>query len=392
MMAIAIPLPITPLRTKPACIRQATNIIPHLSHLQNLPTDLLLPILTYLPNPAPFLQTCRTTHSLSKDTYTRATWIHSQIPITTGVPAELLAFWIGLKRNILTEHVMRVLDSMGVGVVEELPTPQWEGWRMLGTLLALRGDEAVVKLAIRMGFIKYWRTFVQAAEGAGRRGVVGVVLDHLILHSAEEVKRGSGVLLNQEDGLDNGSSEEESDFVAKPTTERTSPHLTPPTPLSDPILQHYALRHSFVQNSSTLFHKTCTIIPQSSPAWSTIAPTLFTTASPKIITTLAGFITAGRVPTSLLLMSAKGAILTNERGLRNLEMLVMCGCVDLAGKEREAGTVLVRGAALEGDVVVLGVLFELGCIPDAGTLHNAKLSGCKKCVKMIEKWKLKTSS
>ncbi|KAJ3041876.1 hypothetical protein HDV00_008580 [Rhizophlyctis rosea] len=309
------------------------------SNLLNLPSDLLLPILSHLPSPIAFLTTCRTTYLLSKDPYVRATWIRSQVPSTPGVPSAILAFYVGVRHRILNAAVVNVLDNMESRVSGRTAQPpaHWDGWRMLSLMLALRGDAEILKLAIEEGLIKHWRTFIQSADGCGNKAVVAVALEHLISTSN----------------------------------------------LNDPILQHYALLHTVKSNSSALFQKTLTLIPETSPTWSTIPPTLFTIASPKLLVPLSAFLKQHPLIASTLVLAAKHQILSDISAFITLEYLSSTGAVDLRRTQKEAGKMLLRGAALEGDVTVVDRLVKLGAVVDDGCVKNAKVGGSRKCVKVL---------
>ncbi|KAJ3045811.1 hypothetical protein HK097_001109 [Rhizophlyctis rosea] len=356
------------------------------SALLVLPTDLILPIIAYLPNPRPLLTACRATHQLSADSYTRATWILTNLP-KTNVPKGLVAFWIATRHRIMNASVLHVLESMGAKVPSEtaLPSAEWDGWRMIGMVIAMRGDEEVLRLALDKELIRHWRTFIQAAYGAGNHKLVGTALEHLVDDAAKtsKVQRAE---VETDSSFDDSSDSESESIARKPVGKPVTPKPTSQNTFTDPILQHYALHHAISTDSPYLFHRICNLMPPTSQTWSTIAPFLFTNASSQIMQSLASFILSKRAPVTILLMSARNAFLSSEEALDSLSLLIRSGAVNLkTEQDREVGIMLLRSAALDGDVAVLEKLVSMGAVVVDELKESARLGGCKKCIKIVSK-------
>ncbi|KAJ3053695.1 hypothetical protein HK097_003621 [Rhizophlyctis rosea] len=358
------------------------------SSLMTLPTDVMLPILSYLTAPAALLSTCRATHRISKDPYTRAIWILSQLRSgNNDVPQGLVAFWVGIRHRIVTKEVMKVLESKGTFLEKDhngMPGKAWDGWRLIAMAVGVKGSEEVVKIAVEKGLIRDWKTFVQSAVGAGREGVVGRALEHQLDQESDATTDAS-----DSDSASSFSDSSDSENDTLPRKRILKPIKAIPSSRhsairSDPILQNYLLRHAISTNSSVLFHKACAQISPTSEVWSLISSYLFTTASPKILTTLASFMKVEHIPVAVLLMSARTTCLASSAALESLAVLVKLGAVDFKSDERDVGALLVRSAALDGAEGVVEAFVRMGVVVDKNTVESAKVGGSKKCVKILK--------
>ncbi|KAJ3033882.1 hypothetical protein HDV00_005686 [Rhizophlyctis rosea] len=351
----------------------------------SLPSDIIIPILSFVETPSALLITCRATHNIASDPYIRASWIISKLPASGDIPKGLVAFWIGVRHRIMNQRVMEVLGSMGVGcpLENELPKKEWNGWKMLAVALALRGNEEVVKMAGDMGLLRDMRMFVQTAAGCNNVEALGSAMDHLTLQDSSS--SGDSDVESASSFSDSSDSETDSTSPRKPLAKPRAKSAVsyPGSTLSDPVLHHHILQHAISTNSPVLFHKACSRIPATSQAWSTISPYLFTNATAPVITTLAEFIKADCIPAPALVLAAK-SVLTSSTALSNLNHLVQLGAVNFKGGEENIGRLLVRRLAMDGEAEVVEALVTMGCVADETALENAKLSGKRKCVKIVK--------
>ncbi|KAJ3276294.1 hypothetical protein HK104_003698 [Borealophlyctis nickersoniae] len=338
-----------------------------------LPPELLPTLLVHLPNPTPFLRTCRSLYAASKDPCIRAKWIKSQVNVA-GVAIGPSAFALAVRRRMCTANVIRSLTLLGCPVPsrtagENVPAKNWQGWSMIDTMLALRGDEECVAVAAGLGLVTRWDRLVEVAIGAGNWAAVAGSISWLVNQGDCEQQQ------VESDKSDSGESDGEEGDKKAPLKAIRTKQVNIKHPLANLATQIHLLTYATQTASPSLLMCLSTLIPPTSQAWMYIAPLLLT---PGFIHSLKSLIESGHIDANTLLITSP----ISRESLPFITNLVKSGAVDVVG---EGAKFTLRRAALEGNLEVVQALVESGIKVDRRAVQSAKDGGNRKCVKFLSK-------